>query len=1540
MEGKVGSTNNLNDKGKKEEMRGSGRPHQRGSGLDPTAIKRFEETLRTSESFLNSIMDQSPYPMWIADDQGTLVWLNQACRDLLYLEDDEVVGKYNILKDNIVEEQGLLPLVKRVFEEGDTVRFEIKYDSSHLKQLQVRHAAFVILDVTIFPIRDASGKIAYAMIQHLDITERKRAEEELSKEKMLTEALLESLPGNFFLIDAQGKHLRTNKSALAISGYTWEELSQAHALDFLAEEDRPAAQRAMEEVFDRGENSVEAQILTKDGRKIPFLFTGRKIILDGMPCMLGIGSDITERKQAEEGLRESEKKYRDLYQEFQGILNAIPDLLCLLTPDFKIVWSNEATVDAVQQRSAADLMGKFCYAIRHQYSEPCENCPVLRCFRSGQIETDERTGEGQTWELRAVPIYDDQGELLGAIELARNITERQQMHEALRESQALYQDLVETAQDLIWQCDSEGRYTYLNPAWEEVFGYKIEEMLGKPFSDFQPPEYAARDQQEFYRILEGGTVNKLETIHLAKDGRELHLVFNAKFVRDQDGYIAGTRGTAYNITERKKAEEGLRESEKKYRSLYQEFQGILNTIPDILCLLSPDLRIVWGNEATALAIPDSQLPDIIGKHCYPLRHERSEPCENCPVLRCFSSGKVETEEVVSFGDFYDLRAVPLYDDQGELRGAIEVARNITERKRMEEALERRLVALSRPLDDTEDIDFQDLFNLEDIQRIQDLFAESTGVGSLITTPDGTPITQPSNFCRLCRDFIRESELGRQKCALSDATIGRYNPDGPTVSSCLSAGLCNAGTSIIVGGKHIANWLIGQVRDDTQTEKNMRKYARELGLDAEEFIDAFLEVPIMPADHFRQVAQALFVFANQLSAMAYQNVQQARFITERKRMEEALRDSERRLSEIIDFLPDATFAIDLEGRVIAWNRAIEEMTGVKAEDIVGKGDYEYTVPFYGIRRPCLIDLIFIPNAEIEKKYVFVKKEGDILLAEAEVHLKGETQMVWAKARPLYDSEGKVVGAIEAIRDITEHKETLQALQESETRFRQAVEHSPLAIAILSGDQGEYLNPKFIETLGYTLEDIPTLPHWFRLAYPDPAYRQSIIDKWQKALAEAKAGEKAIKGLEVEVTCKDGSVRTMDICGVLVGSKILIFCNDLTERQLAEEERARLEGQMREVQKLESLGVLAGGIAHDFNNLLMAVLGNADLALTSLSPASPARPNVEEIVRASHRAADLCRQMLAYSGKGRFVVGRYDLSEVVQEMTQMLEVSVSKKATLRYSFGADLPAVEADATQLRQVIMNLIVNASEALGDQSGVISVSTGVIDCDRAYFSDSYLDENLPEGRYVFLEVTDTGAGMDEETRRRIFEPFFTTKFTGRGLGLAAVLGIVRGHHGAIKVYSEPGQGTNFKVLFPATAPAPEDQASRKTRREPPLSGGTILLVDDDAEVRKVGSQILKRLGFKVITAAHGREGLEVFRTSGDGIDGVILDLTMPEMGGEEVFRELRRLCQDVRVILSSGYSEQEVTKRFAGKKIAGFIQKPYTMKMLRETLERVFRAK
>ncbi|HWZ85805.1 MAG TPA: PAS domain S-box protein [Thermoanaerobaculia bacterium] len=384
----------------------------------------------------------------------------------------------------------------------------------------------------------------------------------------------------------------------------------------------------------------------------------------------------------------------------------------------------------------------------------------------------------------------------------------------------------------------------------------------------------------------------------------------------------------------------------------------------------------------------------------------------------------------------------------------------------------------------------------------------------------------------------------------------------------------------------------------------------------------------------------------------------------------------------------------------------------------------------------------------------------------------------------------------------------------------------------------------------------------------------------------------------------------------------------------EEREKLQAQLLQVQKLEGLGLLAGGIAHDFNNLLTAILGGASVALLTVPPENPARRDIETVVATAQRAANLTRQMLAYSGKGHVEIRPIELSAHVREIATLLETTIPKKVQLRLELQRDLPPIEADVAQVQQVIMNLVINGAEAIGESQGTVLVATGVQEVDEQYAASLFAAEGLASGSYVFLEVHDTGHGMDDATKNKIFDPFFTTKFTGRGLGLAAVLGIMRGHRGAIKVYSSPGKGTTFKVFFPSSRG--RAVPARRTSALDYRGQGLVLVIDDDAGVRRTVCRMLSFLGFSAIQAADGREGVETFAGHVDEIVLVILDMTMPMMNGEETFREIRRVRADTPVILTSGYSEIEATRRFTAKGLAGFLEKPFTPSDLAAKLAKV----
>ncbi len=549
------------------------------------------------------------------------------------------------------------------------------------------------------------------------------------------------------------------------------------------------------------------------------------------------------------------------------------------------------------------------------------------------------------------------------------------------------------------------------------------------------------------------------------------------------------------------------------------------------------------------------------------------------------------------------------------------------------------------------------------------------------------------------------------------------------------------------------------------------------------------------------------------------------------------------------------------------------------------------------------------------------------------------VVWQElfAYPMKDQvSGKVTGVVEFVRDITARVRAEEELRE---------EHGQLLSIFNSIDQAIYV------------ADLDTHEILFANRAAEADFRESLIGKTcyrvlqgfdkpcdfctneiiRKLDGQPYYWEYHNPKIDRNYQIIDRMIRWPD--GRDVRFELAI---DITGRKKAERERRELERQVQQAQKLESLGVLAGGIAHDFNNILMVVLGNAELALESVPAYSPARMNLEQVTRAVRQAADLCRQMFAYTGKSSFTRRPVDLKSLVEEISHLLKTSISKKAVLSLQLEEDLPPINADPSQLRQVVMNLLINASEALEGKSGYITVSVGATLCDAEELNNTEFDDGLQSGLCVFLEVADTGTGMDEDTRRRLFEPFFSTKFTGRGLGLAAVLGIVRGHNGAIRIETEPGKGTTFRVLFPA-----RESGEAIPAAPGPASGGldwrgkgTVLLAEDEETLRALGGQILKRLGLEVITASDGREAVELFRKHRKKIDLVLLDLTMPRLDGGEALEEIRKIDPSARVVIASGYSEADLAERFAGRNLTGILQKPYSLGRLRGLLSRLLPAR
>jgi PAS domain S-box-containing protein len=504
--------------------------------------------------------------------------------------------------------------------------------------------------------------------------------------------------------------------------------------------------------------------------------------------------------------------------------------------------------------------------------------------------------------------------------------------------------------------------------------------------------------------------------------------------------------------------------------------------------------------------------------------------------------------------------------------------------------------------------------------------------------------------------------------------------------------------------------------------------------------------------------------------------------------------------------------------------------------------------------------------------------------------------------------------------------------SQEVYKQFFEEAPDMFASIDPGTAtiKYCNQTLCDRLGIDRGDLVGRP--LKDVYHPDSHAQ-MSELFETFVATGRAQSEHIqlvtaKGEPIDVSLRVSSHRDSE--GKIIESRSI--WRDVSSE--LEVKRLELELHLQHAQKMESLALLAGGIAHDFNNMLVAILGNASLTLLELPKESVVRSKIKSIETAAQRAADLTKQLLAYSGSANHEQGYFDLSKVVEEMGHLLTVAISRKVVLTYDLAPEPVSVLGDITQIRQVIMNLLTNGSDAIGDRSGLMTIRTGLQFADPEYLQGTVIGSDLEPGFYGFLEVSDTGSGVSAEDQKKMFDPFFTTKAKGHGLGLAAVLGIVKAHKGSLAVYSEPGNGTTIKTLFPVQEYAgvsdPQDDAPlRKANDE------RVLLVDDEEHVRAVAKQILEHSGFQVTMAVDGRDALAKFSENPHDFDIVLMDISMPHIDGVAAYKAMRKIRSDCKVLLMSGYSEQQATNSLTGRSFGGFIQKPFqTVPLLRAVID------
>jgi len=630
-------------------------------------------------------------------------------------------------------------------------------------------------------------------------------------------------------------------------------------------------------------------------------------------------------------------------------------------------------------------------------------------------------------------------------------------------------------------------------------------------------------------------------------------------------------------------------------------------------------------------------------------------------------------------------------------------------------------------------------------------------------------------------------------------------------------------------------------------------------------------------------------------------------------------AERRLRALADAVAEVVWTANAAGEITEPSPSLERFTGRPTAELAG------------LR---WVDTIHPDDREALTREMAEAIRGGAYFA-VQYRMRradGEWRLMEARGTPVRDEDGAVLEWMGVNVDVTDRRATETQLRASDALHALVFNSGFDSMYLVSVDGPDEFRVRLVNEAFTRITGVPAREVVGR-ELRDIARNQAAAIQVAR-YRDVAATRRAVEYEEHYVLNDREQVMETRLSPVVSPSgtvtHVLGVSRDVSERRRLERERQEMEMKLQHTQKLESLGVLAGGVAHDFNNLLVGILGNASLALLDLEAGSELAETVGDIERTARQAAELTTQLLAYSGKGRFVVAPTDLAALVREMSPVWRSALGRRATVTLELADDLPPVEGDASQLRQVVLNMITNAVDALGGEAGHVTVRAGLERLDAAALARARFATGAEPGEHVFVEVEDDGCGMDAHTIERIFDPFFTTKFTGRGLGLAATLGIVRGHRGVITVRSAPGAGTSFRVAFPArrdlvAAGAVEAEGAL------PDAAGTVLVIDDDAPVRSAARRILGRAGFAVLEAVDGESGIATFRAAPHAIACVMVDLTMPGMDGMEVAAGIRAIRPAVRIVLASGFDAGAASGFPAGDYV--FLHKPFTASQLVEAV-------
>lgn len=1250
-------------------------------------------------------------------------------------------------------------------------------------------------------------------------------------------------------------------------------------------------------------------------------------------------------------------------QEWGRIFHASSNLIMVLDDQHTILRVNRAMADALGI-TEQEAVGQKCFELVHGEKEPPDFCPHALLLADGKehlAEVFEPRLNG-TYDVRVFPIQVEDGHVLRSVHVARDITEEKRKEQEIRLQAEFVNNVLDSLTHPFYVVDaSDFAIVVANRTaglGNVTVGQKCYAATHGRTSPCSGPDHPC----PVIEVKKTGKPVTVEHVHFHPQGGARHIEVHAYPIMNASGEVSQVIEYALDITQRKRAEDALRESEERFKQVAENAGEWIWEV---------DAHGMYRYCSSAVERILGYSPhELVGqKHFYDLFAPEVREDRKAAALAAFERREsfrgFVNPNVHKNGSIIILETTgsPIQDEQGALHGYRGTDTDITERKRAEEALERRVIALTRPLDETEGIAFEDLFSLDDIQTLQDQFANAVGVASLITRPDGTPITKPSNFCRLCKEIVRKTEQGQVRCNYSDSLIGGFNPDGPAIQPCLSAGLCNAGTSISVGGRHIANWLIGQVRNEMQDPDSMRTYARTIGADEEAFLKAYYEVPFMPQQQFVNVAQALYTLAGQLSTMAYQNVQQARFIAERKQAEEARIRSENKYRTLFDESRDGVYAVLREGEITDANPSFLEMFGYTKEELIGKNVRQlYVDPADRI----------IFQEEIEKKG-FVK-DYELMLRKKD----GTPVDCLLTSSVQYGNDGNIIGDRGIVRDLTTRKrlqnQLLQAQKmEAIGTLAGGISHdfnnilqiilacTDLMIMHKGKDSLDLRNLKMIQKA--TRDARHLIKGLLMFSRQTQSNRRSVNLSQQLKYTRKMLRRMIPRMIEIELTVaqdlKTVNADPVQIGQVLTnlainahhamskGGKLTIAAKNVTLKE--DQCLTIVDSQPGEYVMLE-----ISDTGHGMDKEVLDRIFEPFYTTKGSNEGTGLGLSIVYGIVKNHGGHITCS---SEPGQGTtFTI--YFPAVPGESMPDMATTSVDITA-----FGTESILLVDDEEPIRKSIGNILTrcgytvhtatDCKEALQIyREKKDEIDLAVLDLDMPGMSSELCMEEIlridPRARIIIA----SGHSIDEckkrapmvEAIRFIGKPFDTGEF------LRVIQKVLNenvsqenrvSRSGPISAGSAEGAETSRRATYPLADASPVDQAPEIEELPRQLR---ILAIDDREQYLTMLEAGLTQFGHTVFTASSGIEGLQLFKET--PVDVVICDLEMPELDGWEVGRKISEICLEKAIpktplVLLTGETDLEQADQVAAVMMAdcgvdAIVGKPVDIPDLLKVIERL----